>query len=238
MKHTFLLSSAIKTKFGVYNEQQRLEQTIASIDSIKSRIPDAQIIIVECSGAGIEHEHLLTLSDMATFVVNMTKEPNVVALYNSTDNWDIVKNGTELMCFLKAIGVCYDRGIFDGQDRIHKMSGRYVLNDDFKPEFYELPEVIEKIVIGKKCPSQFDFSLTQQQFQYMSRLWSWPVSRTPEVLGVYKAGIQCFADRIEAKGYIDIEHVLCKFLNPNNLIECESLGIEGNISPNGKPVKD
>lgn len=238
MKHTFLLSSAIKTKFGVYTTQQRMEQTRDTVLSIRAAIPDAQIIIVECSGAGIEHEQLLELSDMAAYVINLTKDPNVVALYNSTNNWDIVKNGTEMTCFLKAIGICHDKGLFDGYDRIHKMSGRYLLNENFHPEFYERPEVLDKIVIGAKRPSQFSFEMTQQSFQYMSRLWSWPVARVPEILAVYKNGIQYFSDRIAAKGYVDIEHVLGKFLNPANVLEQDVLGVEGNISPNGVAVKD
>jgi len=238
MKHTFLLSSAIKTKFGVYTAQQRMNQTIDTVNSIKAKIPDAQIIIVECSGAGIDYEQLIQLSGIAHYVLDMTKDPNVVALYNSTDNWDIVKNGTEMSCFLKAIGMCHDKGIFNGQDRIHKMSGRYLLNDDFHPEFYEEAEVLDKIVIGRKRLSQFPIETTTQPFQYMSRLWSWPVARVPEILDVYKRGIQFFSDRHAAGGYVDIEHVLGKLLNPAHVLEQDVLGVEGNISPNGVAVKD
>jgi hypothetical protein len=72
----------------------------------------------------------------------------------------------------------------------------------------------------------------------MSRLWSWPTTLTDEIISVYSQGLNFIQERIMAGGYVDIEHVLYKFLDHNKLIELDAVGVQGNIGPNGAAVKD
>ena len=46
-KSLFLVSSAIHTRFGVYKKYERVEQTIDTCKSIRERVPDADIIILD-----------------------------------------------------------------------------------------------------------------------------------------------------------------------------------------------
>jgi hypothetical protein len=39
-------------------------------------------------------------------------------------------------------------------------------------------------------------------------------------------------------GYVDIEHVLGKFLNPEHVQELQNTGVEGLIAPNGSEIKN
>ena len=118
------------------------------------------------------------------------------------------------------------------------MSGRYILNNFFDPATYDSEQVQEKIVIGKKYQSQFPIAVTQVPLQYMARLWSWPVTLLDEVIGVYEDSFVFFAQRLAAGGYVDIEHVLYKFLNPAHVHEIENTGVEGMIAPNGQAIKN
>jgi hypothetical protein len=238
MKYTFLISSAINTKFGVYKAEERMSQTLDTINSIKNKVENPQIILAEMSGAGITSEQVKIISDQVTYLVDFTVDPTVTKLYNATNNWDIVKNGTEINCFIKLLKVCNDRKLFEGYNRIFKISGRYVLTDDFDISFYEQPDVLNKIVVGGKKKSQFPIEVTQQSWQYMSRLWSWPSESLIEVMQVYADGANYFSERHAAGGYVDIEHILAKFLNSEHVIEHKNLGIAGNISPTGLTVKD
>ena len=72
----------------------------------------------------------------------------------------------------------------------------------------------------------------------MARLWSWPVSRLDEVIKVYEDSLVFFAERLAAGGYVDIEHVLARFLNPAHVHEIQNLGVEGCIAPNGAAIKN
>lgn len=237
IRHAFVVTSAINSKFGVYNPQQRLEQTIDTIKSIRNKLPDAKVYVMECCGTPITTEQSQALIDVSDIFIDYSHDEDVQALYDS-DNWDVVKNGTEIMCFGRVLQELKDTNAFEGIGRIHKMSGRYVLNDDFDPETYEDSTVVDRIVIGPKNKSQFPLHVTTVPLQYMARLWSWPKSRLDEVIQVYDDSLAFFAERVASGGYVDIEHVLYKFLNPEHVHEIRNLGVEGCIAPNGAPIKN
>ena len=237
IKHCFIVTSAINSKFGVFTPKQRLEQTIGTITSIKSKIPTAKIVIMECCGTPLTAEQAQQLNAHCNYFIDYSNDADVQAMYDN-DNWDVVKNSTEIMCFSNALEQLNKAGEFAGIDRIHKMSGRYILNDMFDPDTYDQFTIQDKIIIGPKCRSQFPPELTQVPFQYMARLWSWPIGRLSEVIQVYKDSFVFFAERLSAGGYVDIEHVLAKFLNPGHVHEVENLGVEGQIAPNGQPIKN
>lgn len=236
-KHAFIVTSAINSKFGVFNPVQRLEQTLDTIKSIKSKIPDAKIIILECCGDPVTSEQEDRLRENCDVYVDFGTDPDVKDMYDN-DNWDVVKNGTEIMVFGRALAILNKENIFAGINRIHKMSGRYVLNDMFDPETYNQSELEDKIIIGPKCRSQFPIEVTTVPLQYMARLWSWPTSRIDEVIHVYNDSLMFFAERLAAGGYVDIEHVLAKFLNPEVVHEIQNMGVEGCIAPNGQAIKN
>lgn len=237
IKHAFVVTSAINSKFGVYSPAQRLEQTIDTIKSIKAKIPDAKVYVMECCGTAITTDQAQALIDVSDRFIDYSHDEDVQALYDS-DNWDVVKNGTEIMCFSRALLELKKSNDFEGIGRIHKMSGRYVLNEKFDPTTYNDSTIVDKIVIGPKQKSQFPIEVTTQPLQYMARLWSWPRTRLDEVIQVYEDSLIFFAERLSAGGYVDIEHVLCRFLNPDHVQEIENLGVEGCIAPNGVAIKN
>lgn len=236
-KHAFIVTSAINSKFGVFKPTQRLQQTLDTIASIRTRIPNARIIILECCGDPVTPEQENILRKSCDVYVDFGTDPDVKDMYDN-DNWDVVKNGTEIMVFGRALAILNKENQFAGIDRIHKMSGRYVLNNMFDPMTYDQSELEDKIIIGPKCRSQFPIEVTQVPFQYMARLWSWPTGRIEEVVQVYNDSLMFFAERLAAGGYVDIEHVLAKFLNPEVVHEIQNMGVEGCIAPNGQAIKN
>ena len=116
------------------------------------------------------------------------------------------------------------------------MSGRYLLNDKFDPAFYET--VPTNIIISRSQPSHFSHELTLVDRQFMARLWSWPAPMNQNVIDTYNASLRYFNERIVARGYVDIEHVLYKFLNRDHLLEVDEIGVEGTIAPNGVSIRN
>ena len=230
-----MVTSAINTKFGVYNNQQRLEQTLDTIKSIRIRVPSAKVILVEMGAIPItpEQRQALNVTDK---IIDFNDDEDVKAIYNSTDNWDIVKNSTEVMCFSRALQICLDDDVFNGVDRVHKISGRYRLNDNFNLNRYV--ELSERIITTQKHRSQFPPGVTGVEAQYMSRLWSWPAKYTDKIIDVYINGLDYMAERLSQGGYCDIEHMLYKFLPAGLITEVSPVGLEGNIGPNGAGVSD
>ena len=237
IKHCFVVTSAVNSKFGVFKPVERLQQTVDTVASIKSRVPDAMIVIMECCGQPIYKYQEDVLRQHCDVFVDYSRDEDVQAMYDS-DNWDVVKNGTEIMCFGRAVAVLKHEGLLDKVDRIHKMSGRYILNDEFDLSVYEREDIQNRIVIGPKHRSQFPIEVTTVPLQYMARLWSWPVAMTDEVVQVYNDSFIFFAERMSVGGYVDIEHVLYKFLPAEKVTELPSLGVEGQIAPNGTAIKN
>lgn len=235
IKHGFVVTSAVNSKFGVYTPEERLAQTVITLQNIRFRVPDAKIIVMECAGTALTDAQSNTLEQHCDLLLDFSRDPDVLAIYQS-DNWDVVKNSTEIMCFARALRMCQDDGDFAGLDRIHKMSGRYVLNDEFSLGVYE--EYPNRIIIGPKNKSQFPYQVTGIELQYMARLWSWPASQTERVIQVYNDSLAYIGQRVSQGGYADIEHVLYKFLPTDLVQELPVLGVEGFIAPNGVPIKN
>lgn len=235
IKHCFIVTSAVNSKFGIYSPEERLAQTVMTLQNIKFRVPNAKIIVMECAGTALTDAQSNTLEQNCDLLLDFSRDPDVLAIYQS-DNWDVVKNSTEIMCFARALRMCQDDGDFAGIDRVHKMSGRYVLNDEFDLDVYEKYQ--DKIIIGPKHKSQFPFHITGIELQYMARLWSWPNSQTEQVIQVYQESLAYIGNRVSQGGYADIEHVLYKFLPQQLVQELPVLGVEGFIAPNGVPIKN
>jgi len=235
IKHCFIVTSAVNSKFGIYNSEERLAQTVITLQTIRMRIPDAKIVVMECAGTPLTDSQSDTLEKNCDLLLDFSQDPDVQAIYQS-ENWDVVKNSTEIMCFGRTLKMCQLDGDFEGIDRVHKMSGRYILNNEFDTSVYE--EFKDKIVIGPKHRSQFPFNMTGIELQYMARLWSWPVEQTERVIQVYNDSLAYIGQRVSQGGYADIEHVLYKFLPQELVQELPVLGVEGFIAPNGVPIKN
>ena len=234
-KHCFIVTSAVNSKFGVYTSEERLTQTVITLQNIKFRVPDAKIVVMECAGTALSSAQSDVLEQHCDLLLDFSRDPDVQAIYQS-DNWDVVKNSTEIMCFGRALRMCQDDGDLAGIDRIHKMSGRYILNDEFDPDVYE--KYPDRIIIGPKHRSQFPFEVTGIELQYMARLWSWPANLTEQIIQVYTDSLAYIGQRVSAGGYADIEHVLYKFLPTELVQELPVLGVEGFNAPNGVPIKN
>lgn len=235
IKHCFVVTSAVNSKFGIYNSEERLTQTVITLQNIRFRIPDAKIFVMECAGTALTEAQSTVIEQNCDLLLDFSQDPDVQAIYQS-DNWDVVKNSTEIMCFGRTLRMCQDDGDFVGIDRIHKMSGRYILNDDFNLSVYE--KNLNQIIIGPKHRSQFPFEVTGIELQYMARLWSWPATQNELVIKVYEDSLAYIGQRVSQGGYADIEHVLYKFLPQELVREFPVLGVEGFIAPNGVPIKN
>ena len=235
MKHCFIVTSAVNSKFGIYSPEERLAQTVITLQNIKFKVPDAKIVVMECAGTALTQAQSDTLENNCDLLIDFSRDPDVLAIYQS-DNWDVVKNATEIMCFGRTLRICKNDGDFVGYDRIHKMSGRYILNDDFNLDVYE--QYPDQIIIGPKHQSQFPFQMTGIELQYMARLWSWSADQLDTVIKVYEDSLAYIGNRVNQGGYADIEHVLYKFLPESLVQEIPSLGVEGFIAPNGVAIRN
>jgi hypothetical protein len=239
MKPMVIITSAVESRFGIYTAQQRLEMTLETVKNVRERVPGVKIAISEVSGGGLNTVYEDQLLDACDVYLDFTTNHEVNWIYSNTawyDNWDIVKNLTELTTFPRALETIRDAGELKEINRIFKMSGRYLLNDKFDPEFYNTDAAKDKIIIGRRRPSQFPFQVTKLAEQYMARLLSWPVFMHGNMITYYNEARDYMRGRLEAGGYADIEHCLFHALPKDKVLELDEVGVYGTIAPNGAPI--
>lgn len=237
MRSLFILTSALNSRFGVYTPEERLQQTLDSIASIRKYAPGAKVALIEMAGTLPTQEQVDAIKGHVDYFFDSSSDEAVQTIYNSTDNWDIVKNTTEVMVFGNLLGKLVEDGITKDFDRIYKMSGRYLLTENFDPTYYET--VPDRIVVLERKNSQFSSQVTGgMAHQYMSRLWSWPADQTAKVVESYSEGFVAMALRIAQGGYFDIEHMLFKYLPAELVTEIPRVGLTGLLGPNGIRIED
>lgn len=230
----FIITSALNTRFSKFDAEERLSQTLETVNSVREKIPDAKIVIIDCSGIPLSEDQIETFRFNSDWFLNMSNDPVIQHVYHSTENWDIVKNLCELAAFNSALRLLDEANVFDGVDRIYKLSGRYTLTDEFDPTIHD--QYKDKIILTVKYATQF--KNMEVPYQYMSRLWTWPVCHTEAIKTFYTSAIKEFTERLEKNRYIDIEHLMYYFLPPEHIKEIRYIGVKGMLGPNGAPVSN
>jgi hypothetical protein len=237
MNPLIILTSALNTRFGAHTTEQRMQQTLDSVASIRKYCPQAKVALVEMAGIPLTKAQIEQFFLSVDYLLDFTHDEAVKEIYNSTENWDIVKNTTEVMVFGNALAQLMEREEIAKFDRVFKMSGRYQLTENFDPAFYDT--VPDRIVILEKKRSHFPAQVTGGiPYQYMSRLWSWPADQTQLVIDQYGTGFMAMAQHLATGGYFDIEHMLYRFLPPELITEVPRVGLRGLLGPNGVAIED
>jgi hypothetical protein len=230
----FVISSAIHAKHGIYSSEERLKQTIETCKSVLARAP-VDIIILDGGYKQLSQEEQKEIESYITVFYSFADAMNVQEI-QKIDNWDIVKNMIELIMF----GSFFDErknDLSNRYKRIFKMSGRYQLTDNFNHALHM--DATDKIIIRGPYTSQFTPEITGGvKLQFMSRLWSFDSKLTEYVSEAYKNMFMNMVERLNSKGYIDIEHLLFKHLDPKLIQYIDKIGVCGNIAPNGMFVEE
>jgi len=237
-KYGVFITSAINAKFSLYSPEERLEQTLETIASVRERIPNAVICLTDCGIPGLTDEQIAILTADVDHFIDFSLDDNVVAIHKNIQVQDIVKNLTEMCVVRSFFTYALEEGWFDGCDRIFKVSGRYTLTEKFNTADYENDIIGDKYVVSKRMLSQFAHGITGIDQQYMLRVYSFGANRQREFLMLLEDMINHMQERTNVGGYIDIEHLWNKFLPRDAIIEFDRTGVKGLVAPNGTFIEN
>jgi len=237
-KYGVFITSAINAKFSIYKPQERLAQTLETIASVRARIPNGVICLTDCSQPGISDDVKAQLVEHVDHFMDFSGDENVVWIHDNIEVQDIVKNLTELSVVHSFFEMAQEEGWFEGCDRIFKVSGRYMLTDTFNTADYENDIVGDKYVVSKRMLSQFAPGVTGVDQQHMLRVYSFGGSRMGEFILLLEDMVEHMQDRVNAGGYIDIEHLWYKFLPKADVVEFARTGVKGLVAPNGQAIEN
>jgi len=244
-KNIVFLTSAVYTNYGIYNPQERIKQTLETAQSARKYIPDCKIILVDNSKVDVQNDdsaEFNELIDTVDYYIDNSDDSDIQYFHNNVANYDIGKNAMEAMGLLKALTFIYNDSDMmqeiNQASRIFKLSGRYSVTDKFDITKFDNPSTQDKYVFKKAQPSWINPQDTGVNTLLQTRLWSFTPSLYLETMQMYSHIIENMINLFNAGKYIDNEHSMSKFIPRNKLVELETVGLMGNIAPNGMMIID
>ena len=244
-KNIVLLTSALYTNYGIYKSAERIQQTLDTAKSAKKYIPGAVIILVDNSKVDVQNDtspEIEELIDLVDYYIDNSDDQDIQYFHNNVSNYDIGKNAMEAMGLMKALTyINSDADMLaevSSADRIFKLSGRYQVTDKFDITKFDNDNTKDKYVFKKAQPAWIAPADTGVTTMLQTRLWSFTPGLLTETVEMYKKIIENMIATFNAGKYIDNEHSMSKFVSKDKLVELETVGLQGNIAPNGMMIID
>ena len=195
---------------SVYNCDERFEQTKKTIQSIKAKVPNNQIMLVECSNLrDYERDYFLQHTDIMINLYDRHDQDIIDKIYSKSKAKGEGTMTIEAVKYLQENNITY-RNFF-------KISGRYWLNDNFNYEIYDNSDIVYKLIDA-------DSSLTSlYKLPYdMVNFWYKYLLKSTE----------------EFNNCISFEDIFNKFIQSTNMnyIDISELGISGYIAVCGSLI--
>ena len=245
MKNIVLLTSAVYTNYGIYKPQERIQQTLDTAKSAKKYIPGAVIILVDNSKVDVQNDtsaEFEELIDLVDYYIDNSDDEDIKYFHNNVANYDIGKNVMEAMGMMKALTYINSDAdlmkVIADADRIFKLSGRYQVTDKFDITKFDNANTKDKYVFKKAQPSWINPQDTGVTTLLQTRLWSFTPGLFTATIELYKNIIETMVRLVNENKYIDNEHAMSKFIPKDRLVELETVGLQGNIAPNGMMIID
>ena len=245
MKNIVLLTSAVYTNYGIYDSKQRIQQTLETAKSAKKYIPGAVVILVDNSKVDVQNDtsaEFEELIDTVDYYIDNSDDNDIKYFHTNVTNYDIGKNAMEALGMMKALTYINSdedmKKVIADADRIFKLSGRYQVTDKFDIAKFSNADTKDKYVFKRAQPSWINPADTGVNTLLQTRLWSFTPAMLLNTMQLYKDIIETMIKLFNEGKYIDNEHAMSKFIPKDQLIEVETVGLMGNIAPNGMMIID
>lgn len=240
-----LLTSAIYTNYGVYSTEDRIEQTIKTVESVKKYLPKAYIIFIDNSKEIIKEDNspeLKILLNSIQYYIDNSIDSDIKYFHKNVSNYDIGKNAMEAIGLFKGFLHIMNSPdlshLVKNSNRIFKLSGRYQITDNFNLRNFDNLSTEGKYIFKKAQPSWIPEEHTGVNSQLQTRFWAFDPQLFLPTIHMYKSIIENMINTFNQGKYIDNEHSMSKFIPKDKLIELDIVGVCGNIAPNGMIVSD
>lgn len=257
MKFLFLVGSAIKhfqeNHFSAFTEEQRFQQTLDTIECIRTKVPDSYVVLFECSYDSLSESYKEILKEKCDLFLEFYNEPGMIQIYeNLQSRPELITYGKSLLeirGLLNTLQVIQKHNFFSDSQRIFKMTGRYLLNDDFNIDDYKSMFLEDRYVIKKyeylpqesddydeKEPDNVYAYLYGAKGMMITGLWSFDRMLFNETIEMLEKSFAYNEKMIQYTAGTDAEHALYRFINKKNIVSIPNMGltmIKGMSGENG-----
>ena len=239
-KFLFLIGSALKhfqqEKFSAYDEDQRFNQTLETIQSVRNKVSNSYIVLFECSAYSIDEKYKEVLRDRCDLFLEFYEEPVLKQLYeNISTRPELITYGKSLLETRGLLNTLYEikkHNLFSDSQRVFKLTGRYLLNDDFNIKDYE-SRFLENRYVIKKYDYLTQDELLENVYAYLygakgmmvTGLWSFDRILFNEAVEALEKSFFYMEKMIQFTAGTDIEHSLYRFIDDKKIIDVSNLGL-------------
>lgn len=190
---------------SVYSHKERFEQTIKTIQTIREKIPNSKILIVECSNLTEDFtNYLVKHSD---YFLNLYEDEKI--RNNTTGLSKSLGEGTMTISVIKYIK---DNNI--EYDNLFKITGRYWLSNNFNYDNFNNSDIIIHYING-------DINNTCTSLYKLHKI------NIDDFMNFLNRNIHLMYQCI---GYEVLFAMFLKEAKPNNIINLNKIGVNGYIS--------
>lgn len=190
---------------SVYSHEERFEQTKKTIETVKEKIPNSKIFIVECSKlSGEQHDYLTSHCD---YVLNLHDNKQVREnVYSASKALGEGTMTIEAINYIKKNNIMFDN--------FFKITGRYWLSDNFNYANFDNNDIMIHNIhndINNTCTSLYKLNMSN-------------------IVGFYNFLVSNIDLMRRCIGY---EVLFAMFLNTpkhNKVIHMNKIGVNGHIS--------
>jgi len=233
-KNLFLVTSSIKPAIGVFNHQERFEQTILGLKSIREKVPEALIILCDVSLAPLTDEENNTLQQNCNMLFNLSQEPLVRELSEKG-----MKGQAENVLIYNVLAAMKGdpnlMKILSDVKRIFKISARSLLEDGFDISKYD--NLFGKYVFKKRIPTWMTINTETNKYGtnfmdlgatylLITRFFSF----CPSLIDNY---LQVIQKNLSLLQFIDTEHAHYVNIPKQHLVEFDKVYCRGWLAGNG-----
>lgn len=241
-KFLFLVGSAVnhfqEEKYSKFSREERFQQTLKTIESIKEKVPDAKICIYESSSTSIDEEYRKVFRNISDVYIELYEDPVIKLLYENLescpDRFAFGKSLLECRSLIVVLDRIRHHNIFTGVRRIFKLSGRYQLNN-----YFSITDYYSRFLMNYYVGRVYDYDeeryedldnlnnyLYNLKGQIVTGLWSFDRSLLGETLQALQNSLEMMEKYIQYTSGVDIEHALYNFIDRKKIVNIPILGLD------------
>ena len=216
--YLFVITSTLNPKIGVLSPEVRYQQTLNTIKSIRDKVKDSIILLMDSSPQPVEQSYIDDIKPKVDYYISLSNHTHALDLGNAG-----LKSPAECYIMVVAIDVIKNLALTNVK-RIFKITGRAELTERFNIEDYDNPEMKNKYVFK----SSKDSWMARQLRLLDTRLWSFDFSMIDEVNQLVR---DSYSDCMST--HWDLEHTYYKLINKEKLFEKEVIGLKCQLATDG-----
>jgi hypothetical protein len=240
-KFLFLVGSAInhfkEDDLSAFNAEERFQQTLDTLQSIKDKVPDAYILIYEASETPIKQEYKDKFTEQSDLFIECGDDPYMKSLYENLhrdpNKFTFVKSMLECRCLEIVLNHMREHNVFNDVTRVFKLSGRYQLN-----EYFDINDYKTRFLTNKYVMKYFDYNERFEDIEniysllygckgsIVTGLWSFDRFLFNDIFNVLQKSFMYMERAIQLTAGIDIEHSFYHFIDRDKIVNIPVLGLD------------